>query len=203
MAPTPKEPPPLQEGRCPNNPLWTTRSTDYKHTWDSSSSELSIDVEKNWFPVRTDGWEKFMNRYAISPIPPLGLKGTDGAGTVYRNTWKVEIPYRGYYGLKGAVDDFGKILIDGVEVLGPNSDTNLTSYKEKEPTAKKILLEKGRIEITAEVENTKQFIWKTIDKKIFSTADWASKQNNTSTTIEGVKNIDVTCLLYTSPSPRD
>tara|TARA_B100001113_G_scaffold351447_1_gene350523 strand:- start:853 stop:7662 length:6810 start_codon:yes stop_codon:yes gene_type:complete len=192
LAPTPKEPPPLQEGRCPNNPLWTTRSTDYKHTWDSTSSELSIDVEKNWFPVRTDGWEKFMNRYAISPIPPLGLKGTDGAGTVYRNTWKVEIPYRGFYGLKGSVDDFGRILIDGVEVLGPNADTNLTSYKEKEPTAKKILLEKGRIEITAEVENTKQFIWKTIDKKIFSTADWASKQNNTSTTIEGAKNVDVT-----------
>ena len=27
MAPTPKEPPQIQEGRCPNNPIWTTRST--------------------------------------------------------------------------------------------------------------------------------------------------------------------------------
>ena len=39
MAPTPKEPPQIQEGRCPNNPIWTTRSNK--------------DTIATWYPVRT------------------------------------------------------------------------------------------------------------------------------------------------------
>ncbi len=176
MAPTPKEPPQIQEGRCPNNPIWTTRAS----------------ADKTWYPVRVDRWSKFMNRYAISPLAPLGLKGTDGAGTVYRNSWKVELPYRGFYGVKGTVDNFGKLFIDGVEVLGPDIDKNFDNYDNAAPKAKKILLEKKTIEVTVEVENEKQFIWNTIDQKVFSTADWASKQNTTTNLIEGPKNVDVT-----------
>ena len=175
LAPPPKEPRQQQEGRCPNNPIWTTRAS----------------ADKTWYPVVVDEWAKFMNRYSISPLPPLGIKGTDGAGTVYRNSWKVQLPYRGYYGVKGTVDNFGKLFIDGVEVLGPNADTNFDSAKSLSPQTKKILLEEKTVDITVEVENEKQFIWNTIDEKIFSTADWASKQNNISTTIEGPKNIDV------------
>ena len=175
MAPKPKEPPQLQEGRCPNNPIWTTRSS----------------TDKVWYPVRMDMWGKFMNRYAISPLPPLGLKGTDGAGTVYRNSWKVELPYKGFYGVKGTVDNFGKLFIDGVEVLGPDVDTKFDNPKNNAPKAKKIFLEEKTVEITVEVENDKQFIWNKIDQKVFSTADWASKQTQTETTIEGPKNVDV------------
>ena len=177
FAPIPKEPPQQQEGRCPNNPIWTTRSTNA--------------VNEIWYPVNVNSWGKFMNRYSISPLPPLGLKGTDGAGAVYRNSWKVELPYRGFYGVKGTVDNFGKLFIDGVEVLGPNVDSKFDTSQTQAPKTKKILLEKKTVDITVEVENEKQFIWNTIDQKVFSTADWASKQNNTSTTIEGAKNIDV------------
>ncbi len=177
MAPTPKEPPQLQEGRCPNNPIWTTRTTK--------------DVDQIWYPVRVDAWSKFTNRYGISPLPPLGFKGTDGAGTVWRNTWRVELPYKGFYGVKGTVDNFGKLFIDGVEVLGPESDKKLESFKTESPTSKKIFLEKKTVEIAIEVENDKQFIYNTIDKKVFSTADWASKQTQTETVIEGAKNVDV------------
>ena len=42
----------------------------------------------------------------------------------------------------------------------------------------------------------KQFTYNTIDKKVFSTADWASKQ--TQTTTEGPKNIDVTFKVSSS-----
>ena len=182
MAPKPKEPPQLQEGRCPNNPIWTTRSS----------------ADKDWYPVRVDSWSKFMNRYSISPLPPLGLKGTDGAGSVYRNSWKVELPYRGFYGVKGTVDNFGKLFIDGVEVLGPDTDKNFDNYDNAAPKAKKILLEKKTIDITVEVENEKQFIWQTIDEKVFSTADWASKQTQTEKTIEGPKNVDVTFKVASS-----
>ena len=99
MPPIPIDPPKQQDGRCPNNPLWTTRSTDYKYDWDVTANDLTIDVNKIWHPVRVDAWSKFMNRYSLSPLPPLALKGTDGAGTVYRNSWQVELPYRGYYGI--------------------------------------------------------------------------------------------------------
>tara|TARA_R100001510_G_C7656402_1_gene216383 strand:+ start:1598 stop:6958 length:5361 start_codon:yes stop_codon:yes gene_type:complete len=177
MAPTPKEPPQLQKGRCPNNPIWSTRTTK--------------DVDQIWYPVRVDAWSKFTNRYGISPLPPLGFKGTDGAGTVWRNTWRVELPYKGFYGVKGTVDNFGKLFIDGVEVLGPESDKKLESFKTESPTAKKIFLEEKTVEISIEIENDKQFIYNTIDKKVFSTADWAYKQTQTETVIEGAKNVDV------------
>jgi len=176
LAPPPKQEIQKQEGRCPNNPIWTTRSS----------------ADETWYPVNVNNWAKFMNRYAISPLPPLGVKGTDGAGTVFRNSWKVELPYKGYYGVKGTADNFGRLFIDGVEVLGPDSEVNFDSYKSLNPKTRKIFLEKKTIDVTVEVENEKQFIWNTIDQKVFSTADWASKQNNTSTTIEGVKNVDVT-----------
>ena len=88
-----------------------------------------------------------MNRYAISPLPPLGFKGTDGAGTVYRNTWVVELPYKGFYGVKGTVDNFGKLFIDGVEVLGPNADKNFGNFDNAAPKAKKIFLEKKTVKI--------------------------------------------------------
>jgi len=177
LAPPPKEPPQLQEGRCPNNPIWTTRST--------------TDVDKTWYPVRVDSWSKFTNRYGLSPLPPLGFKGTDGAGTVFRNTWRVPLPYKGFYGVKGTVDNFGKIFIDGVEVLGPDADRKLESYKSESPQAKKIFLEEKTVEITVELENEKQFIWNTIDQKVFSTADWASKQENTKTEILGPTSMDI------------
>jgi len=64
------------------------------------------------------GWSKFMNRYAISPVPPLAKNGTDGAGVVYRSSWNLDIPYNGFYAVKGTVDNFGKIIIDGKVVLG-------------------------------------------------------------------------------------
>ncbi len=186
LSPPPAEPPLLQDGRCPNNPIWSTRMTP-------NSSDYVIDIISSWWPVRLDSWSKFSNRYAISPLPPLSLKGTDGSGGKFSTAWKVDIPYRGFYGLKGTVDNVGRILIDSQEVLGPNADKNLQSVKlQTTPDMVKILLEKGVHQIEIEVENDAQYKTTRIDKKVFSTADWASTQNTTSTFIEGPKNIDVT-----------
>tara|TARA_B100000131_G_scaffold232060_1_gene223874 strand:- start:1424 stop:6634 length:5211 start_codon:yes stop_codon:yes gene_type:complete len=178
MPPIPQEIPKQQKGRCPNNPIWTTRFPD---------------GDQNWYPVRVDFWEKFMNRYAVSPIPPLGSQGTDGSGVSYKNTWKRDLPHSGYYGVKGTVDSTGRILIDGQEVLGPNTQNKINNYESISPSTNKIFLEKGMHEITVEVENDKQYDWNVIDEKIFSTADWASKQNNTQKVIGNEPTIvDVT-----------
>ena len=65
-----------------------------------------------------DRWSPFMNRYALSPIPPLSTPGSDNAGgQPYRTSWVIEAPYAGFYGLKGTVDNGGRILVDGKEIM--------------------------------------------------------------------------------------
>jgi len=161
----PQELPPEQKGRCPRNPIWTTRFPR---------------AEQTWYPVKVDAWKKFMNRYAISPIPPLGTPGSDGAGVSYINNWQVDLPHEGFYGLKATIDNSGKILIDGNEILG----SNMSKANSLSPNLVKTFLTKGSHQITVQVENDKQYEFNIIDKKIFSTADWASKQNNTQVTVE-------------------
>jgi hypothetical protein len=168
-----KEPPPQQEGRCPENPLWTTRKAN------------SLD---NWYPVRNSRWAKFMNRYAISPIPPLGTDDSDGAGVSYSNTWPLRCKFRGYYGVKAAVDFNGKIFIDNQEVIG----SDISKFDNLSPTIGKKFLEAGDHEIRIEVSNDKKMNWSFIDKKIFSTADWSEKQSSTKKVVKGATNADVT-----------
>jgi len=167
---------PKSGGRCPNNPIWSTRHPN---------------ANQKWYPVKVDFWGKFMNRYGMSPLPPLGSAGSDGTGSVYFNEWNINLPYSGFYGVKGTVDDQGKILIDGQEVLGPSGSKNISKSNSKSPNMVKKYLEGGNHTIRVEVENDKQFTWTKIDKKIFSTADWASKQTQTQKTVEGSNTVEV------------
>ena len=76
LPPIPQEPIPRAPGRCPNNPIWSTRFPD---------------GQKKWWPVthaNQDGsktWSKFMNRFAVSPVPPLSTNGTAQGGIVFSN----------------------------------------------------------------------------------------------------------------------
>ena len=182
MPTIPQEIPPAGEGRCPNNPIWSTRHPN---------------GSLKWYPVRVDSWAKFMNRYAISPIAPLGFKGTDGSGIVYRNTWKVNLPYSGFYGLRGSIDNQGRLLIDGEEILGPNANKRVSPSTSLSPNLAKKYLQGGDHEITVEVENDKQFNYTKIDKKIFSTADWAAKQTQTQKTTGSDDSVEVTFKVTT------
>ena len=169
--------PPVQalppwDGECPPNPIWHTRFPN---------------ATKRWSPViGFPFWSNVMNTYPISPIPPLDDPGTDGTGKVYSNTWTVDLPYDGEYGLRGAVDNWGRILIDGnpiqrftneelssIDPLGVDNNT-LGDPVQKKPPLTRIPLTKGEHTITVEVENWKNYeIPRTfIDKKIFSTQDW-------------------------------
>lgn len=152
MPPIPQEPIPEQEGRCPRNPIWTTRFPS---------------ASQKWYPVKLDErWSEFMNRYAISPIPPLDSSGSDGGGVVYRNSWNIDIPYDGFYAVRGTRDNFGRVLIDGSVV------SNLDGFKTSSPKADKIFLSRGSHTIEVEIENQKTDTFTTIDRKIFSTRDW-------------------------------
>ena len=102
LAPIPQQPAPVQEGRCPPNPFWTTRAGGAKN---------------QWHPVVVDGWSTFLNKYAMSPVPPFDDGSTSGGGILFENEWSVEIPYDGFYKLKGEADDIANFFVDDKLVL--------------------------------------------------------------------------------------
>jgi len=179
----PQEPPAVQEGRCPPNPIWTTRSSGSKD---------------QWYPVTFPVWSKFTNRYAISPVKPLAQPNTDKGGIVFSNSWTIEIPFDGYYGLKSTVDNAGKISIDGEVIMQSNyiprylrnskggsgplgisgiegvGDAVMYNFRENNPKAKKLFLTKGTHTIDIEVENGETITYNTIDQQIFNTKNWSS-----------------------------
>ena len=152
--PIPDIPIPKAEGRCPNNPIWSTRFPGGK---------------ERWYPVHLDdkNWSAFTNRYAMSPIQPLSEENSDGGRSVYRNTWTVDVPYNGFYGLKGTADNVGKVLVDGKEIA------KLDNYSVTNPKTTKFFLGEGSHIVEVEVQNEDTTTYTTIDKKIFSTKDWA------------------------------
>ena len=175
-------PPVLAEGECPESPIWHTR--------------MKTDGAP-WYPVKFGYWHKWTNKYAISPIPPLNTPGTDGTGNQdgWKQTWTVDAPYEGDYTLKGTVDNFGIIEVDGVEVASRKDDPNIT-FKDEEykrasldvvvkpkdtstnkwPQETKVYLSEGSHTISATIANYKNYETKKkyFKEKVFSTKDWQS-----------------------------
>ena len=172
LPPIPQEPKPVAEGRCPNNPIWTTRFPGSRD---------------RWFPVTHPAWSKFTNRYAMSPILPLGTPDSEGGGIVYRTSWVIEAPYSGFYGMKGTVDNGGRILVDDKVILQGGyftgasftGDTKtLIGFRTENPETVKFPLSEGKHTITVEVENKSNTTLKKVDKKVFSTSDWLTETNS-------------------------
>ena len=152
LPPIPQEPPVEGEGRCPKNPIWTTRFPG---------------GQKKWWPVTHPAWSKFTNRFALSPLPPLSTLNSDGGGGItYDNTWDIDIPYDGFYGIKGTADNAGRVLIDGQEVY------KFKGFKNQSPKIEKVKILEGKHTITVEVVNFRQEKTKTVKKKVFNTQDW-------------------------------
>ena len=167
MPPIPQEPKPISEGRCPNNPIWSTRFPG---------------ASDKWYPVTFDDrWSEFMNRYAISPVPPLSSLDSDAGGIIYRNSWVIDAPYAGFYGLKGTVDNGGKISVNGITRISGGVNyiqDGLKGFNVKYPETKKFFLDKGQHTIDVEVLNEETDTYKLIDQKIFDTGDWENEARN-------------------------
>jgi len=150
----PQEKPPAGAGRCPPNPIWSTRFPN--------STE-------QWYPVHFNApntWSKFMNRYALSPIQPLDTAGSDRSGVTFSNNWDVDLPYSGFYGVKGTRDNNGRLLVDGIEV------SELDGFNVSNPKLTKVYLTKGKHKITTEIFNAPVETTSIVKQKIFSTKDW-------------------------------
>ncbi|MBL32277.1 MAG: hypothetical protein CMP62_06110 [Flavobacteriales bacterium] len=186
-APTPSPPPAivppvLAEGECPESPIWHTRMKP---------------EGSPWYPVKFGYWHKWTNKYAISPIPPLNTPGTDGTGNNdgWKQTWKIDAPYEGEYTLKGTVDNFGWIEVNGNRVAERTDDPAI-AFKDEEykrssldvvvkpkdtkglkwPQETKVYMHEGENTLTANVSNFKNYETKKkfFTEKIFSTKDWQS-----------------------------
>ena len=167
LPPAPVQKKPVVEGRCPRNPVWSTRFPGAKNG--------------TWYPVRFDSWKPFHNKYGMSPVPPLPTGSSDHGGIWFTNSWDVDVEYDGWYKLKGLMDDIGRISIDGdvkMELLNKN-------YVEYEET--KFYLSKGKKEIKVELQNNSSKKVKLIDQKVFSTSDWV---NIAPSTGGGIQKVD-------------
>ena len=162
---SPPPPPPERElpdsvddGSCPENPIWST---------------MTAGSTQSWYPVDYKSWSEFTNKYAISPVPPLDTPGSDGVGALYKTSWKMTAPYAGNYLVKGTVEDTGKLFVNGKEITGLSSPTEICP---KIPSAK-VYLEEGIHTIDVEVENKKDYETPKffIDQKIFNTQDWQNQ----------------------------
>ena len=163
VAPIPKETPPPQEGRCPNNPMWTTRFTQ------GSNGD-------NWYPAYDNRWETFMNRFAMSPVKPKSSPESSESGKEFSKTWNIDVPYDGFYGVKGACDNTGTITVGGATF-------NLESFSKPLPTLNKVFLNEGRTNIIVRVTNAAQQSFVKKPKVIFDTADWVNSAEEIDTEI--------------------
>lgn len=215
----PQEQPPIQTGKCPPNPIWSTRFPGSTEKWypvrytpyefrqgpndtnpgvlgatainnafaeGLTSEQIKAESDRQGFALNANAtallatssspsgssgsysgvWSDFMNRYAISPVLPLNTPGSDSSGVTYTNSWDIELPYAGFYGVKGTLDNNGRLLIDGVEV------SKLDNFSTDNPKITKIPLSKGRHTITVEVLNDPIETQSIIKTKIFNTKDW-------------------------------
>ena len=145
--PVPQEPKPVQEGRCPPNPFWSTR----------------FPADEQWYPFSD---RRRMYRYAMSPVKPYGEENSSGGGQTYSNTWKIDAPYDGFYKLKVAADDSAVIRLDGNEQL---KTVGVSTQSEK-----LIFIEEGEHEVTVDVSNVGQETYDSIDQRVFTTQGWAA-----------------------------
>ena len=66
--------------------------------------------------VTHPAWSEFMNRYAVSPVPPSNVPGSDFAGIEHTLEWEEDFPYDGDYNFRYAADNVADIYLDNILV---------------------------------------------------------------------------------------
>ena len=96
------------------------RSSDGKH----DTFELTYILEDSnavtpvtTTAVKTTIDDSFMNTYAISPVPPSNVPGSDYAGTMFTFVWEEDFPYDGEYIFRSARLDEAHLYVDNVFVM--------------------------------------------------------------------------------------
>ena len=90
-----------------NNPFFTTRKNQ-----PTSITSKGEDFSTT-YDVTDSRWGSFMNEYAISPVAPSNVPGSDYVGRLFTFIWdKQNFPYDGDYIFKGLCDNKAKLYVD-------------------------------------------------------------------------------------------
>ena len=103
----------------------------------------------------------------MSPIKPKSSPESSESGVTFSKSWSVDVPYDGFYGVRGACDDGGSITVGGATFA-------LESFSKPLPSLNKVFLNEGSTTITVKVENAAQQSFVKKPKVIFDTADWVN-----------------------------
>ncbi len=179
-APPPGGPPTeniVKRGRCKDNPIWSTRHPGGSQQW------YPVEIAKN------KGGNPYLNRYTVSPVPPLDTPNSDGSGVVWRNDWTVDIPYPGKYRIDGARADTARILINDKVVTGltgpyggPALDwvqKNFAGWNDPKTNNSRVGrkstfvdLEEGKYKVSVELVNVPQVQQTLINEEVFGAEHW-------------------------------
>ena len=170
-----------------NNPFFTTRKNKPFLITSSRGDTISSKYDISSCPVRkpdgSSAWGSFIESYAISPVPPSDVPGSDFADVTFNFEYIVEFPYDGNYTFSGCCDNVGKLYVDGDLI------TNLGSFADSPTTVSKTY-KKGNHNVKLELLNKPINLNEIV--KIFDTADWLSSSNAS----KAGKNINV---IYEGP----
>ena len=106
--------------------------------------------------VTHPAWSEFMNRYAVSPVPPSNVPGSDFAGIEHTLEWEEDFPYDGDYNFRYSADNVADIYLDNILV------GRTTRFKDSPDKLKKFVTA-GVHRIRVDLENIP--ILKTIKKQ--------------------------------------
>ena len=70
-----------------------------------------------YIPKEKDFGDSFMNRYAISPVPPSNVPGSDFAGRVCTFEWEEDFPFSGEYVFRGMADNQAVLYLDNEPLI--------------------------------------------------------------------------------------
>jgi hypothetical protein len=93
------------------SPYWSTRTN--KPTKVTSSDAKIIPSEYN---VTFPAWNEFMNSYAISPVSPSNVRGSDFAGRLFTYEWTEDFPLDGEYIFRGLCDNQAQLYFDNLKI---------------------------------------------------------------------------------------
>jgi hypothetical protein len=161
------------------SPYWSTRTN--KPTKVTSSDAKIIPSEYN---VTFPAWNEFMNSYAISPVSPSNVRGSDFAGRLFTYEWTEDFPLDGEYIFRGLCDNQAQLYFDNLKIadLASFADSVIPIQKTITKGLHNIRVDLLNVPITETV--TRQSPTPSPNspiqvKKVFNTLDYISKANRT------------------------
>jgi hypothetical protein len=165
------------------SPYWSTRTN--KPTKVTSSDAKIIPSEYN---VTFPAWNEFMNSYAISPVSPSNVRGSDFAGRLFTYEWSEDFPVDGEYIFRGLCDNQAQLYFDNLKIadLASFADAVIPIQKTITKGLHNIRVDLLNVPITETVTRQSPTVEAPSSpnspiqvKKVFNTLDYISKANRT------------------------